>query len=97
MDIKENVRYVLEKRGMTQKSLADKLGVSKTAVGYYLRGNITINNLQKIADALDTTVETLVSETPLHVKGGPIQDKGRITTSTLVCPFCGEPISIVAK
>lgn len=97
MDIRENIRYVLEKRGMTQKGLADKLGVSKTAVGYYLRGNITINNLQKIADALDTTVETLVSETPLSVKGGPIQDKGRVTSTTLICPNCGETISIIAK
>ena len=97
MDIRENVKFVLEKRGMTQKSLADKLGVSKTAVGYYLRGNITINNLQKIADALNTTVETIVSETPLNVKGGPIQDRGRVTTTNLVCPFCGETIAIVAK
>lgn len=97
MDIKENIRFILEKRGMTQKNLADKLGVSKTAVGYYLRGNITINNLQKIADALDTTVETIVSETPLYAKGGPIQDKGRVTSTSLVCPHCGEPISIVAR
>ena len=97
MDIKENVRYVLEKRGMTQKALADKLGVSKTAVGYYLRGNITIGNLQKIADALDTTVETLVSETPLYAKKGPIQEKGRVTSTTIVCPHCGETISIIAS
>lgn len=97
MDIKENIRFVLEKRGMTQKDLADRLGVSKTAVGYYLHGNITIGNLQKIADALDTTVETLVSETPLAVKGGPIQDKGRVTSATIVCPHCGETINLIAK
>ena len=97
MDIKENVRYVLEKRGMTQTDLAKKLGVSKTAVGYYLRGNITIGNLQKIADALDTTIETLVSETPLYAKNEPIQNKGRVTTATITCPHCGDTITLIAK
>lgn len=97
MDIKENVRYILEKRGMTQVDLARTLGVSKTAVGYYLRGNITIGNLQKIADALNTTVETIVSETPLYAKHEPIQEKGRVTTATLTCPHCGREITIIAK
>ena len=97
MDIKENIKFILEQRGMTQTVLARTLGVSKTAVGYYLRGNITINNLQRIADALDTTVETIVSETPLAAKGGPIQEKGRVTTSTVVCPHCGETITIIAR
>lgn len=97
MDIRENIRYILENRGMTQTDLAKTLGVSKTSVGYYLRGNITINNLQKIADALNTTVETIVSETPLSVKGGPIQDKGRVTSTQLVCPHCGKDITLIAK
>ena len=97
MDIRENIRYILENRGMTQTDLAKTLGVSKTSVGYYLRGNITINNLQKIADALNTTVETIVSETPLSVKGGPIQDKGRVTSTQLTCPHCGKEITLIAK
>lgn len=97
MDIKDNIRYILEQRGMTQVDLAKKLGVSKTAVGYYLRGNITIANLQKIADALNTTVETIVSETPLYVKKGPIEEKGRITASSITCPHCGETITLIAK
>lgn len=97
MDIKENIRFILEQRGMTQTGLAKKLGVSKTAVGYYLRGNITISNLQKIADALNTTVETIVSETPLYVKKGPIQEKGRVTSTTLICPHCGEEITIISS
>ena len=48
MDIRENIKFILEKRGMTQADLADMLGVSRPNIGYYLRGNITIGNLQKI-------------------------------------------------
>ena len=97
MDIHENIKFVLKKRNMTQKDLADKLGVSKRTTTYYLNGNVTIDTLEKIASALGTTVETLVSETPLHLKDEPIQQRVNTTATKLICPHCGEEITLIAK
>ena len=97
MDIRENIKFILEKRNMTQADLADALGVSRPNIGYYLRGNITIGNLQKIAEALNTTVEAIVSATPLSVKDGAIPERGKVTTAKLVCPHCGAEITLIAK
>ena len=97
MEIKENIKYVLHKRGMTQVQLAEKLGVSKQQIQSYLNTNITLETLRKIAVALDTTMETLVSETPLYTRDEPIPGMTNITSGKLTCPHCGKEINLVAK
>lgn len=97
MDIKENIKFILKQRGMTQKELADKLGLSIRTVQYYFDGNLTLTSLQKIADALDTTISTVISEEPLAMIPGPVPNKSSITATTLVCPHCGKEIKIIAK
>ena len=97
MDIKENIVFVLHKRKMTQAELAKKMGVSPRNVQYYLKGNITLDTLQKMAIALDTTVETLVSEQPLFLKNDPVPNRSTMTTTTLICPHCGQEFSLIAK
>ena len=101
MNIKDNVKYILEKRGMTQTELANRMGVSKQQVQSYINRNATIDSLLKMAIALDTTVETLVSETPLVLKEQPIPSRTDnavfVATAKIICPHCGEEITIVAK
>lgn len=97
MDINGNIKYVLKKRGLTQTELADKMGVSKRTVQYYTNGNITIETLIKMAIALDTTVETLVSEVPLALKEEAVPTRTNTTVTKLVCPHCGEEITVYAK
>ena len=97
MDIKGNVKYILQQRGMTQTDLANRLGVSKQQVQSYLNGNTTVESLLKMAIALDTTVENIVSEIPLAYKDQSIKPQENFTASTLVCPHCGEEIKILAK
>ena len=97
MDFRGNIQFILRAKGMTQGDLAKRLGVTEQNVGYYLRGNITMGNLKKIAEALDTTVETLVSETPLAAKDGVIPRSTNATVTRLVCPRCGEEITLIAK
>lgn len=96
MDIAENVKYVLKERKMTQGEFADKMGVSLRSVQYYLNGNLSLETLQRMADALDTTVEAIVSETPLEVKG-TLPRGGGVSLTKLVCPHCGEEITIIAR
>lgn len=97
MNLKENIMFIIRKRNMTQTSLAKKMGVTKSQIQSYLKGNATVNSLQKIATALDTTVETLVSESPLDFKNDAIPSRGNITATKLTCPHCGAEISLMAK
>ena len=97
MNIKDNITFILQKKGLTQVDLANMLGVSKQSVQHYLNGNTTLSVVQKIAVVLDTTVETIVSETPLYLKEDIIPKRGNTTATKLVCPHCGEEITLIAK
>lgn len=101
MNIKENVKYILQQRGMTQVELANKMGVTKQQIQSYLNGNATIDSLNKMAIAMDTTVETLVSEAPLLWKDKLIPNRSDepayAETAKLRCPHCGEEITVVLK
>lgn len=53
-DIKLRIREILSQRGMTNKALADKMGVLPQHVSNILNGrSLSINALTKIADALN--------------------------------------------
>lgn len=92
MNIKENVRYILERKGMTQAELGRKMGLTKQDVYAFLnREGITLTTMRKFAEALEVPVEMLVSETPLSVR----YDIPTVTEIT--CPCCGEKISLIAK
>lgn len=61
MKIAERLRNLREERALTQKQLAEKIGVTETAVrNYELRlASPTATHLKSIADALDVRPETL--------------------------------------
>lgn len=60
-DFKNNIRELLEKKGITQKELANLIGVTETAMSRYVNGNRIpkATTCIKIAKALDCTVEEL--------------------------------------
>lgn len=63
MALAQKIAYFREKRGLTQRELADKTGVSHGAIGQYETGRAMprLSTLQRIAVALDTTVSELCS------------------------------------
>jgi transcriptional regulator with XRE-family HTH domain len=57
-----NVRRVRLRLGLTQEELADRSGLHRTYVGSVERGerNISIDNMERLASALDAEVEELL-------------------------------------
>lgn len=60
--VRENVRRLRHRRGMTQENLADVAGVSRTYIGYLeSQGkNVSVEVLEKIAQALDVDPRELL-------------------------------------
>lgn len=65
---KGNVETRLKAIGMTQKTLAEKIGVTEVTMSRWLSGStgMTVDNLEKIAKVLGTTSSFLLSDGQEH-------------------------------
>ena len=69
--MKNKIKDVLKEKGMSQKELADKIGVSEVGLSKSINGNTSKQMLEKISDALSVTVdELLVKEQVLSAEFG---------------------------
>lgn len=61
IDFGKNIREERLKNGFSQEEFADKVGVHRTYIGMIERGekNITLINIEKIADALNIKINQL--------------------------------------
>lgn len=74
------IKEICKEKGVMQKELAERLGVTDVALRQSLKGNPTIGTLQKIAEALGVDfLELFVA--PLN--------------NSAVCPHCGKPVAVV--
>lgn len=57
-----NIKAIRKKRGLTQKQLADRLGVKQQNVSDWERGerSPSVKNLKKLADVLNCRIDDLV-------------------------------------
>ena len=68
MDVGKNIRLMRQMRGLTQKQLAQRLGVSESYVSEIENGaNISIKKLQNFAEALKTNVKIFLEENILSL------------------------------
>lgn len=65
MSISDNIKIYREKQGLSQRALAEKLGISQAAVSQFENGKNPpkIDTLQKIANALDVDINSLLEDT----------------------------------
>jgi len=67
MSFPQNLKAAMNERQMNQKQLAGLTGLAVSSISQYLSGKTAIpkeQTLQKIAQALETSVDFLVGETP---------------------------------
>lgn len=81
------IKEILKERGITLNELAETLGVSRQALSKQVQGKMLIETAEKIAKALDVPLWQLFVD-PVEVS----QDGSR-----LLCPHCGEPITVELK
>ena len=93
--IKNNVTRILNQQNRTQRQLAKDLNITPQTMQYYFNGNITLKNLQRIADALNVDPWQLLK---------PLEDNETITTkpeppeqAQTICPYCRKRLEIIVK
>ena len=70
-EIGKRIKELLEKKGITQKELALKVGCTEAAISHYIKGDRIPRSsvMTKIAIALDTTSDYLMEGVPTDVTG----------------------------
>ena len=65
-----NILMLLEKRGLTEKQLAELSGISRVTISYYCNGHNypKENNLKKLAKALEVEPAELTGESVISVE-----------------------------
>ena len=58
----ENLRYAREQKGLSQKDVAEKIGVAKSTYSLYVSGNRepNVQTIKKISDVLNVSADDLL-------------------------------------
>lgn len=92
----QRLRSLRQSKGLTQRQLADRLGISASAVGMYEQGRREPDNmlLSELCRVLDTTTDYLIgfTKTPQDV-GEVIDDFTGMLMSQQGLMFNGQPIT----
>ena len=79
MDNEFRIAEILKSKGITQKDLAEKIGISRVGLSKAINGNTTITTLRRIAAALEVSVPELFAPQPAN---------------TITCPKCGTVLEV---
>ena len=76
---KFRILELCKQKGITQKDLAEKIGMTPVGLAKAANGNPTFETLEKIAVGLNVSVPELFAPQP---------------TNTITCPHCGKLIKV---
>lgn len=80
------IKQAIKESGSSVGELAQKMGVARQTISRQINGaNITVDTVQKIADALCVPVGQLFDQKPLQTTADNI---------TITCPHCGAKLVI---
>lgn len=80
MDFRKRIKLICQEKGVTQKQLAEKLGITDISLNKTLRGEYPqLQSLEKIALALNVPISDLFDKQ---------------TKDSFKCPHCGGTINI---
>ena len=96
MNLRDNIKKYCELRGITQKELAAKLGVTSISLNATLKDgkDPRISTIQKIADALEVSITDLLSDGHKQVLS---EEQPVAYIPYIRRPHCGKEIDLYIK
>lgn len=90
-----NLKKYRKERGLSQEAFPEKVGLHRTYISALEREkrNISIDNIQKIADALEIDTYKLLVDYLLHQTVSPFMEKNN--QCRILDPACGSGIFLV--
>ena len=82
------IREILKEQGITTKELAEKMGISQSALNQNISGNPSVRILSNIANTLNVPIWQLFAD--------PTEIQAKVNTF-ITCPHCGREIQIEVK
>lgn len=96
MNIRNNIKNLCKLKNITQRQLAEKIGVTDNSLSMTLgKNNPQLSTLTNIAEALGVSVSQLLAspEELELLTGQSREERGKV----LRCPHCGEEIELYVK
>ena len=81
-----DLKKAIKAQGFTLEAVAQKMGITKSAMSQLVSGNPTLSKLQEIAQVIGVPVAELVRF-----------ESGAQCQARLICPHCGREIEIEVK
>lgn len=85
MNLQRNIKRILKERDLTQRDIAERLGVSASSLSMTLSNNPTVTTLEQIATAIGCGIADFFTEEKKEEESGT------------VCPRCGARLRIVEE
>ncbi|MBQ9639141.1 MAG: helix-turn-helix transcriptional regulator [Bacteroidales bacterium] len=100
MNFRSNIKSLCKLQGITQKELADKIGITNSALNISLsKNNPRFSTLESIAEALGVSVSLLTSEDmeKALVDQAKQEQEPQEPRQGIYCPHCGRPLTLFVK
>ena len=88
------IRDIMKKKGVTMEALAQRLGLTKGTMSVKLGGNITLNALYDIAQALDCEIADFFPVPKGYKHWTQVNESIETRKETYFCPKCGTKFQI---
>lgn len=84
MNFRDKIKEICKQKGIKQKELAEKLGITDNSLNKTLRGDYPqLQTLERISKVLDVPLKALFDE--------------EVSKPQFVCPHCGKEVKIEIK
>lgn len=98
VDLRVIVKRYCKEQGISQKTLAKRLGITDVGLNATLKkNNPRLETLNRIAAGLGVTVSELLNEQETEKKVDPVVEKIIERVPYFVCPHCGKEISLFVR
>ena len=88
------IKQIMKAKGITVEALAQRLGLTKGTLSVKLRGNITLNALYDIAQALDCEIADLFPVPNGYRHWMECGEEAKAEGVELYCPKCGTKFTV---
>ena len=88
------IRDIMKKKDITMEALAQRLGIAISTLSVKLGGNITLNALYDIAQALDCEIADFFPVPKGYKHWTQVNESIETRKETYFCPKCGTKFQI---